>query len=503
MKKHIVQSGECLASIAEDYDFFSWKTIYEAPENKDLRKQRPNPNVLYPGDEVIIPEKEIKEESRPAEKKHRFKAHRPKWLFRLEMKDEQHRGLEDVAYELRLPGGPPIKKKTGKGGLIEAPIPAGAKSGKLLFLGEEIQLNFGGLDPITRLKGVQQRLNNLGFKAGPVDGIVGPKTRRAVAAFQSTQKELKKTGEIDDATLKRLLEVHDNDKKPAAREEEMKSQPVDSESGGSSEKPGPGGLDHHLDEGKPDSEQKLIYFAIYYLNEKTDKDKAFERAATTWKREMEGKGVRPSFDEILVIGVKTETDFKNAWEKVRQKADDIGGAVKEGHVFSHSSTHLAVVSEFRGDKSWGLEFVSSKTDDGTIEKEDLKKLAGLNWHPEGLLVLHGCNTGRTNFGWRPAELFSATQGVRTLGQQGWAYFSKERDKYVEIDSQTQDIYLWAYYRGKNALWYPAKAARSDEAIPAYEAELSSEDMARREEEDRKEFEEVLRKSQNPKAQWQF
>ena len=35
------------------------------------------------------------------------------------------------------------------------------------------------------VRGLQEELNDLGFDAGPADGIFGPRTERAVMAFQT------------------------------------------------------------------------------------------------------------------------------------------------------------------------------------------------------------------------------------------------------------------------------------------------------------------------------
>ena len=265
---HTVKPGDCLATIAKDYHFPRWQTIYEAPENEEFRKKRPNPNVIFEGDEITVPDKRLKHEPSATQKRHRHKVKRSAWMFRVEMRDEAHKGLEGIPYELRIEGMDPIKKKTGKNGLIEMPIPGEAKSGTLLFQGEKIQLNLGGLDPVTRMSGVQQRLNNLGFKADPaVGGTAGPRTRKAIAAFQASQKDLKATGEIDDDTRKRLLEVHDNDTKSCEAEEAMSCDPEEPVVGASAS-PGPGGADDvsGLDETTDDvnDHQKRVFFAIYY-----------------------------------------------------------------------------------------------------------------------------------------------------------------------------------------------------------------------------------------------
>lgn len=51
---------------------------------------------------------------------------------------------------------------------------------------------------------VQLALKDSGFDPGPIDGILGPKTRKAVIEFQRKNK-LKPTGEIDDQTKDQLF----------------------------------------------------------------------------------------------------------------------------------------------------------------------------------------------------------------------------------------------------------------------------------------------------------
>jgi hypothetical protein len=52
----------------------------------------------------------------------------------------------------------------------------------------------------------QNALNDMGFDAGPVDGILGKKTRIAIELFQH-EKKLPVTGRIDMATKKALLGI--------------------------------------------------------------------------------------------------------------------------------------------------------------------------------------------------------------------------------------------------------------------------------------------------------
>ena len=55
-KKHKVKSGETLSVIAKKYKIKDWKTIWEAPENKDLAKKRKKPESIQAGDTVMIPD---------------------------------------------------------------------------------------------------------------------------------------------------------------------------------------------------------------------------------------------------------------------------------------------------------------------------------------------------------------------------------------------------------------------------------------------------------------
>jgi peptidoglycan hydrolase-like protein with peptidoglycan-binding domain len=50
---------------------------------------------------------------------------------------------------------------------------------------------------------VQKELAQLGYYHGPIDGLIGPQTERAISWFQSVDK-LPVTGQIDDPTLKAL-----------------------------------------------------------------------------------------------------------------------------------------------------------------------------------------------------------------------------------------------------------------------------------------------------------
>lgn len=53
---HVVKKGDNLTKIAKKYGWPSGKALYDAKENAPLRKTRPDPNKIEPGDKVLVPE---------------------------------------------------------------------------------------------------------------------------------------------------------------------------------------------------------------------------------------------------------------------------------------------------------------------------------------------------------------------------------------------------------------------------------------------------------------
>ncbi|MGB9698791.1 MAG: LysM peptidoglycan-binding domain-containing protein [Thermodesulfobacteriota bacterium] len=199
MPDHKVKEGDCLSSIAVQYGI-SWEKIWNHPKNSSLKAKRQDPNVLYPGDVVFIPDKEDKEESGGTEQKHRFKAKgaMAKIKIRLTIDDEPR---ANEPYKLEIEG--QTKEGTTDGdGYLEEKIPAKAKGGKLI-VGEghaqdiyEFQL--GTIDPIDTDEGIKCRLFNLGYAI---------KQDLSITIREFQQKEgLNVTGVADEATRNRLKE---------------------------------------------------------------------------------------------------------------------------------------------------------------------------------------------------------------------------------------------------------------------------------------------------------
>lgn len=54
--RYTVQRGDTLSSIATRHGLPSWRMVYNSPDNADFRRKRPNPNLIQPGDVLVLPD---------------------------------------------------------------------------------------------------------------------------------------------------------------------------------------------------------------------------------------------------------------------------------------------------------------------------------------------------------------------------------------------------------------------------------------------------------------
>jgi len=211
---HTVQQGEYLAMIAKNYGFASYKTIWEHDSNAELREKRQNPNILLPGDQVFIPDKETKESSISAGRSSRFRVRQDKVKLRLVIQELYGKPIANAQCEVRVDD---IVKNavTQDDGTIEIEIPASAKSAELIvrqdgsqFDGMTIPIKIGHLDPVEEETGQIARLNNLGYFAGPTDEIDEKLFASAVEEFQCDHPKLAVDGVCGTATQAKLKEIH-------------------------------------------------------------------------------------------------------------------------------------------------------------------------------------------------------------------------------------------------------------------------------------------------------
>jgi hypothetical protein len=205
--KYAIKPGECISSVAFAHGLFP-DTIWNDPENREIREKRKSPNILHPGDIVAIPEKKIKEESAATAQTHRFQRKGVPEKFKMQFLDEKNNPLANQKYIIEIDG-ILSKGSTDGDGKIEQSIPPNARGGKIVIgeLRDEYLLNFGHIDPIEEISGVQGRLNNLGYDCGLIDGVLGKQTKEALLAYQNDHG-LNKSGDIDEETRRHLKEKH-------------------------------------------------------------------------------------------------------------------------------------------------------------------------------------------------------------------------------------------------------------------------------------------------------
>ena len=209
MPEHVVVRGDCISSIAEEYGF-DWRVVWDHPGNAALKRLRKDPNILAPGDIVVVPEKTVRNHPAATDRRHQFVRKGTPAKLRLQLLDVDHKVRANVRYVAEVAGAL-IDGVTDSEGRIEAWISPMAQSVSLKVQGQDeeevYELSLGHLDPITEINGVRQRLINLGFSCDDEGDQIGESTRAAVRAFQ-LKFDLPETGELDQATRDRLLEKH-------------------------------------------------------------------------------------------------------------------------------------------------------------------------------------------------------------------------------------------------------------------------------------------------------
>jgi hypothetical protein len=210
-KIHRVKPGDSISSLAAE-NGFSPDTIWHHADNQALREQREHMNVLCVGDDVAIPDKRTHIELGATAEKHQFKRLATPAVVSLVIEDAAQQPLTNVPWRVNIDG-KQQEGVTGSDGLIEVTFSPTSKRGTLHLQQspqdeEDVyQLDIGHLDPISEPHGVQQRVTNLGFACGDIDGDLGPISMEALDAFR-VSKGLEPGGPIDNQTRYALKDAH-------------------------------------------------------------------------------------------------------------------------------------------------------------------------------------------------------------------------------------------------------------------------------------------------------
>lgn len=208
-RHHEVAQGETTVQLALEAGHY-WSTVWQHGNNAQLRQQRKHHNVLHPGDVLFIPAIRVREVPKPTDQTHKFVRKGIPEKFNLQFLDYDDKPLKNAPYVLTIDG----TSTTGNldaDGWLRIFVSPNVRSGRI-EVGPHgslaaCDLNFGHLDPLSTLTGVQARLRNLGLYDGPIDGEVNDLLKEAVRAFREAEK-LPEGDEINDEFRQALEAKH-------------------------------------------------------------------------------------------------------------------------------------------------------------------------------------------------------------------------------------------------------------------------------------------------------
>jgi N-acetylmuramoyl-L-alanine amidase len=210
---YTVKQGDYISSIAAENGFTDYRIIWDHGQNAELKQKRQNPNVLFPGDRLFIPDREEKHEPCPTDQKHIFKARRSTLRLRLILEDFYEEPIAGVPCDLVVRGDTRRVTTDGTGKLDEI-IPPDTHDASLFIRGpqtpfqdEQIPVHVGHLDPLDETSGQAARLANLGYYFGPLEPVDKDDFVSAVEEFQCDHG-LKVDGKCGPATQAKLKQVH-------------------------------------------------------------------------------------------------------------------------------------------------------------------------------------------------------------------------------------------------------------------------------------------------------
>jgi hypothetical protein len=129
-----------------------------------------------------------------------------RWL-NLQLIDSTGEPLVNRPYVLTLPDGTRRDGALDREGRLHEQLPLGTERLRLDVAQRCFELEVTGLPPPSTIKGAQERLNQLNYFVGDVDGDLGGFTTQALERFQRDHG-LQVSAKLDEATARMLREVH-------------------------------------------------------------------------------------------------------------------------------------------------------------------------------------------------------------------------------------------------------------------------------------------------------
>jgi N-acetylmuramoyl-L-alanine amidase len=207
MPKQIrAKDGDSVESIAFAHGHF-WQTVWDYPDNEQLKAERQEPNILEENDLVVVPDLRPKQVDKAVDQRYRFKRKGVPSMLRVRMMDWDKPRV-GLAYKVNVKG-KITEGQTDGDGWVKCYLMPDATEGVLEFpaINERYEFTVGDVRPHASLRGVQARLRNLGFYAGEVDGEESEEFVSALRLYQRV-REIEETGRADAATIAELESEH-------------------------------------------------------------------------------------------------------------------------------------------------------------------------------------------------------------------------------------------------------------------------------------------------------
>jgi hypothetical protein len=204
---HTVEQGEHLSSIALKHGFFNYRTVWLDSANDRLRETRKDPNVLFPGDVVMIPERTTKVVDAATTKVHSFRLAASHLKLQIRLLQFYNRPIASAPAVLAFSTSADSLTSDGDGLIVDA-VAARDEKAELRVAGLRIEVRIGHLDPVETPPGQLGRLTNLGYYLGPATGEVdAAQVLSAVEEFQC-DNELTVDGRCGPLTQSALEKIH-------------------------------------------------------------------------------------------------------------------------------------------------------------------------------------------------------------------------------------------------------------------------------------------------------
>ncbi|NOJ79503.1 peptidoglycan-binding protein [Myxococcus xanthus] len=210
---YVIQQGECLSTLAHLHGLHA-DTVWDLPDNRDLKSRRKNKNILLPGDTVILPPRQLALRDVEPSNAYRIRRKDASEQLRIRFLDRKDRPRGGESYLIAIDGPNGTEERTGKtdaDGFVRESVSATTTEVRVT-LGQDLEretfiFRAAHLDPLDTLSGVQGRLTNLGYPCDKDEGKLGALTRRALQDFQRDEG-LPVTGEPDASTRAAIEEKH-------------------------------------------------------------------------------------------------------------------------------------------------------------------------------------------------------------------------------------------------------------------------------------------------------